>query len=788
VNAIDPTPTVSGVAGGAFSSTAGLSINTTTGAIDVSASTPGTYTVTYATSGACANSSNVSVTINALDNASFSYSAAAYCVNAVDPTPTITGLASGTFSSTAGLSINASTGVIDVSASTPGSYVVTYTTNGSCPNSSTVNVTINPLDDATFSYASSSYCVNAVDPTPTITGLAGGTFSSTAGLSINASTGVIDVSASTPGSYVVTYTTNGSCPNSSTFNVTINALDNATFSYSAAAYCVNATDPSPTISGLAGGTFSSTAGLSINATTGQIDVSASTPGTYTVTYTTNGVCPNSSTVSVTVNAIDDASFSYASTSYCISGTDPSPTITGLAGGTFTAGAGLVINATTGAIDVSASTIGSYTVTYTTNGTCPNTATASITILSADDATFTMNATCDGGTASVPGTTGGTFTLVGSPAGVSIDPTTGVVTGGTSGSTYTVQYATTGACAASSTQSFTVLTSPVIDPIVDVTACDQYTLPAITGTGFSGDEAYYDDSQLNGGTQITGPITSSQTVYVYATNSGCSDEISFVVTITPTDDASFSLTDFCEGSANAATISGTSGGTFSFNPAVTDGATINASTGAITNGVGGTTYTVEYTTSGTCPATSTQTVTVFAIPIAPTVSADQTYCSGDAMVAMTASTPSGTLTWYDDFGLSNTIGSGTSQTPFSGIGTTTYYVTSTNNGCEGPASSIVITVEECDIIVPTAFTPDQDGANDDWELVNIDAIYPNNIVQVYNRWGNLVFESPQGDYDNNRWDGTFKGELLPVGSYYYIIDPNMEGIDAKTGSVSIILGN
>ena len=62
----------------------------------------------------------MSVTINALDDASFNYSTAAYCVDASDPTPTITGLGGGTFSSTVGLSITAGSGVIDVSSSTPG--------------------------------------------------------------------------------------------------------------------------------------------------------------------------------------------------------------------------------------------------------------------------------------------------------------------------------------------------------------------------------------------------------------------------------------------------------------------------------------------------------------------------------------------------------------------------------------------------------------------------------------------------------------------------------------------
>ncbi|TXD71335.1 beta strand repeat-containing protein, partial [Aequorivita antarctica] len=388
VNETDPTPTITGLGGGTFTSGAGLSINASTGAIDVSASTPGTYTVTYTTAGTCPNAASVSVTINALDDASFNYGAASYCVSAADPTPTITGLGGGTFTSApAGLSINAATGLIDVSASTPGIYTVTYTTAGTCTNSSGVSVTINALDDASFNYGAASYCVSAADPTPTITGVAGGTFTSGAGLSINAATGTIDVSASTPGAYTVTYTTSGTCPNISSVSVTINALDDASFNYSAAAYCADEADPTPTITGVAGGTFTSGAGLSINAATGTIDVSASTPGTYTITYTTAGVCTNSSSVSVTINALDDASFNYSAAAYCVDAADPTPTITGLGGGTFTSGAGLSINAGTGTIDVSASTPGAYTVTYTTSGTCPNSSSVSVTINALPTVTF-----------------------------------------------------------------------------------------------------------------------------------------------------------------------------------------------------------------------------------------------------------------------------------------------------------------------------------------------------------------------------------------------------------------
>ena len=101
----------------------------------------------------------------------------------------------------------------------------------------------------------------------------------------------------------------------------------------------------------------------INSATGEIDLDQTDPGTYVVTYTVQGV---SSTQEVTINAVDNATFSYSASSYTQADADPTPTITGLTGGTFSGTTGLVINSTTGEIDLSASTIASHTVTYSTN--------------------------------------------------------------------------------------------------------------------------------------------------------------------------------------------------------------------------------------------------------------------------------------------------------------------------------------------------------------------------------------------------------------------------------------
>ncbi len=114
------------------------------------------------------------------------------------------------------------------------------------------------------------------------------------------------------------------------------------------------------------GTFSSTAGLVfISTATGQINLSASTPGTYTVTNTiaaSGGCAVVTATSSITIAALPTATINYAGSPYCATGT-ATVTQTGTAGGTYTATAGLTINAATGDVDLAASTPGTYTVTY-----------------------------------------------------------------------------------------------------------------------------------------------------------------------------------------------------------------------------------------------------------------------------------------------------------------------------------------------------------------------------------------------------------------------------------------
>ncbi len=134
--------------------------------------------------------------------------------------------------------MSTATGQVNLAASTPGTYTVTNTiaASGGCAAvTATSPITITALPSATISYAGTPFCSSLVGAQAvTQTGTAGGTYSSTAGLTINAATGAITPSSSTAGTYTVTYTmaAGGGCAaQTATTSVTITALPVATFSY-----------------------------------------------------------------------------------------------------------------------------------------------------------------------------------------------------------------------------------------------------------------------------------------------------------------------------------------------------------------------------------------------------------------------------------------------------------------------------------------------------------------------------------------------------------------------------
>ncbi len=325
-----------------------------------------------------------------VDDVTIDYPSLVMCPADGPQDPIITGGLGGSFSFSPaiGLVINAD-GQIDPVLSLDGTYDITYTVG--CAGSDVVTIEIVSEELADFIYDLDLYCDGAGDPVPNFDadgdgfdeGSAGTFTAVPAGLVINSTTGVIDFDASDYGTYTVTNTIEdiGCGGDVETFEITLAPVAIADFVYDAPLYCVDGVDPAPNfdIDGDAvddgtSGTFTSVpAGLALDAVTGVIDVDISDPGVYTVTNTVESEFCGDDVVTFEVTIVDVfyADFIYDAPLYCFDAADPSPiydtdgdgTDDGMAG-TFTAGVGLVIDATTGTIDLDASDPGTYTVTNT----------------------------------------------------------------------------------------------------------------------------------------------------------------------------------------------------------------------------------------------------------------------------------------------------------------------------------------------------------------------------------------------------------------------------------------
>ena len=438
------------------SSPAGLSLDNTTGIIDVAASVTGTYSVTLSWEEAIAatpHSGQTSITIES-NIVSITYPEIAYCIATIGTvTPSIIGVTSGTFtSSPTGLSIVSSTGIITPELSSVATYTILFTSDGECPGTSSFTLAITDTESTSISYPEISYCQGTIGTvTPTIVGVTSGTFTvSPTGLIIDPITGIITPELSSIATYTILFTGDEECTGTSSFTLSItDEEEDASFNYPEISYCQGTIGTvTPTIIGVVSGTFTaSPTGLIIDPITGIISPELSSIATYTIEYTTSGDCPGTSSFTLSITDFEeDATFKYAASSYCINDMSIITPIISNPGGTISSSPpGLSIDLTNGEITPNLSLTGTYTIEYTTSGDCPSTSSTTVIINDLDDSTFiySSNVFCTSETnVATPTITtpGGTFTF--SPAGLSIDLLTGVVSPGSSlAGTYSITYTT-----------------------------------------------------------------------------------------------------------------------------------------------------------------------------------------------------------------------------------------------------------------------------------------------------------------------------------------------------------
>ena len=146
---------------------------------------------------------------------------------------------------------------------------------------------------------------------------------------------------------------------------------------------------------------------------------------------------------------------------------------------------------------------------------------------------------------------------------------------------------------------------------------------------------------------------------------------------------------------------------------------------------------------------------------------------------------GTLVWFDAIENGNELPLNTVL-----VNESTYYAaTILNNGCISTRIPVVVSVDECldpQLLIPDGFSPNNDGVNDTFEILNLRDLFPNFDLEIYNRFGVLVYKGNSNTLD---WDGKTNQKgikldkgYLSNGVYFYILYFNNGILKPKQGRV------
>ncbi|RYY40483.1 MAG: T9SS type A sorting domain-containing protein [Chitinophagaceae bacterium] len=694
-----------------------------------------TYTVTALNASGCTSSQSVQVTVNPAPSATINYGFTSNCVTGGTATVFQTGTPGGIYSAPAGLALNSSNGAVSLPASTPGTYTVTYTipAQGFCPSFATTgSITIDP----TYSIAASAGPNGTISPAGTTTLCSGNT------VSYSITPGPCSVIADV----LVDGRSMGPISSYSFNDLAANHTISASFTVQAAV---------PTVVAGGGTTICSGGSVLLTSSPGATyqwllddgpisganaqSFTATAAGTYTVFVTNGPGCSGTSTPTVVQNNIV-ASISYPGSPYCIStGTAP-VFFSGSNGGSFSATpAGLVLDASTGAIDLAASANGNYVVSYApAAGSCGAVATAAVSIRPGSLIDAQPNVVLCAGTTSAPihltGAAGSAFTWSSSNPAIGVAATgAGDVpsfvaqnngTQSVESNIFVIASGGTG-CTAEKPMVFriTVMPAPSISAVANQTLCAGFATAAIN---FSGPDATTVYTWINNNPSI-GLIpagTGSIAPFIAVNNSGstqvasirvvpvanhCSGApLTFTISVAPSAGSiSYPQASYCPKSWAYATRTGSAGGTFTATPA---GLAIESANGAVNLAASlAGTYTVTYTTAsagaGCANNTSTQitilpTATVNAVP-------NVVLCNGAVAqaVAFSGGTTYGWVNTNPSIGLAPS-GSGTTLPAFIAVNTSNVpvyaYITVTalagpGTGCPGRSLVFRITVNPTPVI-------------------------------------------------------------------------------------------
>ncbi|WP_164974080.1 PKD domain-containing protein [Filimonas effusa] len=700
-----------------------------------------------------------------------------------------------------------------------GNYYVTYSaqTDKGCRVDTIIKAVFNLTP--VLSYGSFSAVCADVAPfsvaTASVTNGVPGSFEySGAGTS---SDGTFNPATAGPGTHTITatFTSDAKCVVIITSSVTVNAVPVTSFTIPVNG-CLPSNgevtfDNTSTISPAETLTWSWNFG-DANATAGNENTSSLfepshkyKDGTYTISLTATSAsgCAKETSVTAQLNVTPIVDYP-ALTAVCESAVPYSiaiATVNGavVSGGSYS-GKGLSVN---GMFDPAAAGAGIHEVTYsyTTAGGCKEDASSSIEVYARPTAVFTIDKDPCSGEAIhvVPGAQTGTQTwswkIGGNAVGTYANNNAFDIPALSAAGTYKVEVATTNPLGCTNEASENIIVHPL--PTADFNVPVKICVPGsatFTNTSSVGDNAALsyewtfsdapstiirDKDPVRSYTSTTSHSAILKVTSAYGCQASSSAKTVSDFYPAPTADFMINPSEICQGADIAfADASTPSGSVTAWNWQFSDGVTSNSQSPVRKFDNAGT-YSVSLTTGNAAGCYSVPVSKSVTVHLQPQIDAGRSFVAllgTSVQFEATANSSLLSFSWSPAVGLSNP----NTLRPSLIVNTdATYVLTAVGEYNCAAKDSLTVKVLRT-VVVPNAFSPNNDRVNDRWEIPNL-SDYPNSVVSVFNRYGQKVFESR--GYATS-WDGRSSGKELPMGTYYYIINLG-DGSKAMTGAVTII---
>jgi gliding motility-associated-like protein len=282
--------------------------------------------------------------------------------------------------------------------------------------------------------------------------------------------------------------------------------------------------------------------------------------------------------------------------------------------------------------------------------------------------------------------------------------------------------------------------------------------------------------------------------VVRNNFNCFDTIRKQVVVHALPSAEFNIGRSCEGSAQKINFIDASNVAASTNSLYTPfywdfggfGISFAQDTSVVFPAEGNYFITHIVTTTNNCKSLTTKTVEITPRPVARFIYVNNSLPSLGANVDFKDTSLYAT-TWDWDFGNGSTSQLTDPSSFYSQNGTYTVTLKVTDKyQCPSTYTTevkIFTIVSEIAKLIPNMISPNDDGKNDYWRLDFIQVFFPKAEIEIYNRWGVKLFRS---EGYSNAWDGSYQGDPLPVGAYFYTIKLNdVDNTPIFKGTVTLV---